>query len=58
MSEQIKLFDFEPNFSFKFDIETKTGHYFMFRYRIETKHCVFFRLVCARKKNNTALFNV
>jgi hypothetical protein len=50
LSERIKLFDFEPIFSFRFGIETKTGHHFMFRFDIKTKRCVLFRLVCARKK--------
>jgi hypothetical protein len=56
LSEQIKLFDFEPKFSFRFDIETKTGHHFTFRFDIKTKRCVLFRLVCARKKNNNTTF--
>jgi hypothetical protein len=58
LSERIKLLDFEPIFSFRFGIETKTGHPFTFRFDMETKRCVLFRLVCARKKNNTTTFYI
>jgi hypothetical protein len=57
MSERTQLFDLELKISFRFDIETKTSHHFMFRFDIETKRCVFFKLCCALKKNNTATFN-
>jgi hypothetical protein len=59
LSNRIKLFVLLPKISFRFDIETKSNHNFMFRYDIETtKRWILFRLLCTRKKNNTTTFNI
>jgi hypothetical protein len=57
MYKQINCFDLKLKILFKFDIQTKTSHHFMFRFDIEMKSCILFKLCCARKKNKTAMFN-
>jgi tricorn protease-like protein len=58
MSEQIQLFDLELKISFGYDIETRANYNFRFRFDLETKRCVFFKLRCAQKKNQTTTFNI
>jgi aminopeptidase C len=58
MSERIQLFDLELKISFLYDIVTKAYHNFMFRFNLETKRCVLFKLLSARKKNQTTTFNI
>jgi hypothetical protein len=59
MSERIQLFDLELKFSVRFDIETRADHRnFVFRFDLETKRCVLFKLLCARNKNHTTTFDI
>jgi hypothetical protein len=58
MSKQIQIFDLEPKILFRFDIETRADHNFMFQFDLETKCCVLLKLFCARKKNQSKKFNI
>jgi hypothetical protein len=55
---KIQLFDLELKISFRFDLETRADHNFMFRFDLERKPCVLFKLLCRRKKNKTTMFNM
>jgi hypothetical protein len=56
--KRIQLFDLRLTISLKFYIATKTSHHLMFRFDVEMKFCVLFKLCYERKQNKTKTYKI